>query len=347
MIRAQARACERLGSPLYGYVLERVADDVLAGGPSAAVLEGHEADEESSALALRLAGAVHRLALSGRAAGLASHYPSCGGNGDAAAAWGAFRVVLEEHADEVRRGLAGPPQTNDVGRSAPLLGAVLSVAGPAALPVRLWEIGASAGLNLRADRFRYRARDSGVWGPPSSPVVLDPAWDHVPAGAPAHLEVVERVGADIAPVDPTTPEGAVTLAAYVWPDQVARLDRLRAAIAVAREVPVRLVAARARDLLRDLVLAEGVLTVVWHSVMWQYVDPEEQHEVEARLEELGASGTRRSPLVHVAFEPLGSLTHRSSGRFVVSVRTWPGGRREVVGEAPPHGVPVRWSARPT
>ena len=342
LVRKQAQACGRLGSPLYEVLLGHLADDVLAGGPGAAVLAGHGDDPADTALALRLAGAVHRLALAGEAPELARHYPSCGGDGDAQAAWPAFRAVLERRAHEVRRGLAQPPQTNEVGRAAALLGGVLAGAGPDPLPVRVWEIGASAGLNLRADLFRYVAQDGGSWGPQGSAVVLDPAWDRVPASAPAELRVVERVGADLAPVDLSTAEGEMRLASYVWPDQVARLDRLRAAIAVARRNPARLVTAGAAEVLRGLRLAEGALTVVWHSVMWQYVGEEERREVEARLAELGAAATSRDPLLHVAFEPGGSMFD-GSYRFTVTTTCWPGGSRNVIGEAPPHGVPVRWT----
>ena len=83
----QARWCGRLGSPLYEELLERAAADVEAGGECWQVLAGREGDPPGSALALRLMGAVHRLALDGRAPGLAAHYPSTGGDSDVAAAW--------------------------------------------------------------------------------------------------------------------------------------------------------------------------------------------------------------------------------------------------------------------
>ena len=57
-------------------------DDAEAGGPVAEVLAGHEGDPLESMLQLRFMGAVHRLALAGRAPALAAVYPSCGGNGD-------------------------------------------------------------------------------------------------------------------------------------------------------------------------------------------------------------------------------------------------------------------------
>lgn len=342
LVRRASASCLSLGSPLYAALLDHVADDVLAGGPAASVLAGHEDDPGDSALALRLAGTVHGLALTGRAPDLARHYPSTGGDGDADGAWPAFRGVLAEQRDVVRAGLASPPQTNEVGRAAALLGALLHVSD-GSLPVRLWEIGASAGLNLRADLFRYVASDGAGWGPPGSPVVLDPAWETAPPGAPRSVDVVERVGGDVAPVDVGTEDGALRLASYVWPDQLDRLARLRGAVDVARRQPVRLVQSSALELVERLSLADGALTVLWHSIMWQYLDAREQEAVLARLDAVGAEATERTPLLHIAFEPLGPEGTAEAGVFAVAVTSWPGGVERVLGQAPPHGVPVTWT----
>jgi len=354
-VRDQARSCAAQGSAVYGVLLDRVADDVEAGGPAAVVVAGHEHDPRDSALALRLAGAVHRVVLEGRAPRLAAHYPSTGGDGDATAAWPAFRAVLADHAEEVREALQRAPQTNEVGRCAALWPAVLRASltagagagAGAALPVRLWEVGTSAGLNLRADAYRYQVgtgpRAPG-WGPPASPVVLDPAWEQAPpwlAAAPAQLDVVERVGADPHLLDPASERDATTLASYVWPDQLDRLARLRGALAVARRVPVRAVRTTAAELLDGLELSTGVLTVVQHSVVRQYLSASEQQHVEARLQDLGARASAERPLAHVAVEPR-RLAPGEDVAFWVVLRTWPGGEEEVLGEARPHGVPVRW-----
>ena len=339
-VRTQATACRALGSPFYGVLLGHVADDVAAGGPAAEVLAEHAAQPGPAAIALRLAGTAHRFALDGSAPELAAHFESTGGDGDPDAAWRALRSVLTARREDVRAGLRSAPQTNEPGRSAALLGALLHVLGPRPVPVRLWELGASGGLNLFADRFRYVADDGGSWGP-SSPVVLEPAWDVIPHGAPALVDVVERVAGDIAPVDPTSNEGELRLLSYVWPDQVERLARLRGAISIARDVPVRRVKAGAAELLEGLELADGAMTVVWHSVMWQYLLRGEQDRVTARITELGSEATTERPFAHIAFEPR-RLAPGAPHRFLVSARRWPGGEELLLGEAPPHGVPVRW-----
>jgi hypothetical protein len=340
-IRWQAEACGELGSPLYGLLLQQVADDVVGGGPSAAVLAGHESDSGPSALALRLMGAVHRVVLERRAPELAMFYPSVGGTAAAAGAWPAFRGVLVEHRDELSRLLDWPPQTNEVGRAASLIGGLLHIVDRWPGSLRLFEIGASAGLNLRADEFRVEDSDGSGIGPSGSPVVLTNAWlGRRPPGA-ALLPVVERRGCDTAPVDPTTPEGRLRLTSYVWPDQQLRLERLRGALQVAQRVPAQVVRQSAGDFVGDLRLAPGTTTVVWHSIMWQYLDDQEQGDIESRLEQLGATADASARLAHLAMEPR-RRTSSSPQEMLVVLRLWPDGAERVLGSAQAHGIPTTW-----
>jgi len=344
-IRWQAEACRELGSPLYERLLHHVADDVLAGGPAAEVLAGHESDPGPSALALRLMGAVHRLVLERRAPGLALFYPSVGGTGMAAGAWPPLRDVLAVHRDGLRSRLDQPPQTNEVGRAAALVGGLCHLVARRPGPVRLVEIGASAGLNLRADRFRVALPGGRGVGPADSPVVLDDPWrgalpplDGVTGD---ELEVVERNGCDTSPVDPTTEEGRLALTSYVWPDQRARMERLRGALTVAAQVPAVVTRESARDLVRRVELVPGTTTVIWHSVMWQYLDDGERSDVLARIDELGEQSRDGSALAHLQLEPR-RRTPSSDIEVLVVLRTWPGGEERALGSAPPHGVPTTW-----
>ncbi len=340
-LRHQAAACGELGSPLYAHLLARVADDVESGGPAAEVLRGHERDPGPAALGLRLMGGVHRLVLERRAPALALTYPSVGGTGDADAAWAALRDVLGEHRDELRGWLNHAPQTNEVGRAAALIGGLLHLAAVDPRPVRLVEVGASGGLNLRADRFRVDLGDGRSVGPPGSPVVLRAPWTGAVPPLRDQLQVVERLGCDLAPVDPTSQDGRLRLTSYVWPDQLGRLERLRGALQVAAAVPARVETAGAADFLDRLHLVEGTTTVVWHSVMWQYVGPDERTRVEQRLADLGADQTDGAGLAHLFLEP----RRRVSGgdhEFLVVLQTWPGRTERVLGSAAPHGIPIAW-----
>ena len=69
------------------------------------------------------------------------------------AAYPEFREWLLAHADTLVAETAHRlTQTNEVGRCAPLVAALAGIEGP----VALLEVGASAGLCLLADRYRYR-----------------------------------------------------------------------------------------------------------------------------------------------------------------------------------------------
>ncbi len=339
--RQQAEACSRLGSPLYAALIERCADDLLAGGPTARVLAGHEDDPGPAATALRLMGGVHRLVLSGAAPRLAAYFPTAGGTADPDAAWAALRALLREQAGQLRPSLDSPPQTNEVGRAAALLGGLLHVVAERELPVALHEIGTSGGLNLRADHFWYSvAGGSAPWGPRDSPVRLSGAWSGI-SPPDSDLRVVERAGTDIAPADPLTDDGRLRLLSYVWPDQLERFRRLEAAIEVARRVPARLERRDAVSAVGELALSPGRWTVLWHSVMWQYLSEPDRSEVRRRLAALASSATAASPLAHLCLEPA-RRTPDAEHDFLVTLQTWPGGFRRVLGSAAPHGIPTVW-----
>ncbi|HXW46682.1 MAG TPA: DUF2332 family protein [Streptosporangiaceae bacterium] len=338
LLRRQGDACRDIGSPLYGDLLAWAAEDLLDGGPVADLLAGHFDARPSSVLALRMLGGAHALALSGRAPGLAAWYPSAGGQVDAEPgsphAWAALRQTLAEQRDALLPWLERPPQTNEVGRAAALIGGLLYLVADASLPVRLVEVGASAGLNLRADLFCVLG-DSGSYGDPLSPVVLTHAWQGC-APPDGVVRVIERTGGDLAPLDPVTPEGRLTLTAYVWPDQADRLARLRGAFAVAEQVPADLRAESATDTVARTELADGTWTVLWHSIFRQYLDQDQRSELADGVARLAAAATRQARFAYLYLE------QTRSGGCPVTLTTWPGGQRMVLGSASPHGIPVDW-----
>lgn len=331
----QARMCRAYGSPLTGALLEGAADDLAAGGVVADLLGPHADDPSGSVPALRLAGSLHRLVLEGLAPELAAHYPSVGGTAPAEQVWPPAERACRDRLDRLRELVRQGVQTNEVGRSAVLYGVLLGLQGP----VQLLEVGASAGLNLRCDSFAYEVGDD-VLGDPGSPVRLVQPW-RGSAPAPRRLQVLARKGCDPNPLDPTTNDGRLTLTSYVWADQVARLERLRGALDVAAEVPATVERAGALEFLtRELSQRPaGATTVVWHSVVWQYVDPQERAAVDELLAEAGAAAGEDAPLVRASMEP-----ERVDGRWVFRVRVqrWPGGGVAHVADALGHGPPVTW-----
>jgi hypothetical protein len=339
LLGLQSQACETLGSPLYACLLRQAAADLLAGGPTVAVLDGHFTDPGRNALALRMLGGVHALVLTGQAPELAAFYPSAGGTADpgtdGSRAWLALRQVLADHGEAVRAWLDRPPQTNEVGRGAVLVGLLCHLLALADLPVRLVEVGASAGLNLRADRFRISG--SGVaYGAESSPVRMPGGWrgDSPPVRS---IEVAWRTGGDVSPIDPGTVAGRLRLTAYVWPDQVERLARLRGACDLADEVPADLRKEPASRTISRLSLEPGTWTVLWHSIMWQYLSADEAAALAAGVASLGAAANGSARFSYLTFEPV-----RGGAGPPAELTTWPGGQRRRLGTAPAHGVPVTW-----
>lgn len=345
LLHRQAEGCAELGSPLYAELLHRAAEEVAAGGPLGDLLRGHEDDRARSAVGLRLMGAVHRVVLQRRAPALAVHYPSVGGT-PGSGAWEAFRGTALDHAEEVRALLLRPPQTNEPGRAAVLAGLLVEVGARTGLPVRLLEIGASGGLNLQVDRFGYDVGAGRVLGDPASALRLVRPWSGPPERWPRGgiPPVLQRAGCDADPVDVATTEGRLALTSYVWADQRERVERLRAALAVAAAAdPAPVERATAGGWLeRELRPRPGVATVVWHSVLWQYLSDDERVRVTAAIGAAGARATPDAPVAHVSLEPGGRL-YADKYAFAVRLQMWPGdGDDRVVARAAGHGPPVVW-----
>lgn len=332
-LRFQAQGCAALGSPFYADLLESATQDLGAAGPVSDVLAGFEHEPESSALALRLMGAVHRLVLQDRLPQLTSHYPSVGGDGDAATAWPLFRDALTEHRTEIRRLMGRGCQTNEVGRSAALLGGFLEVAHRTRLPLRILEIGTSAGLNLRWDRYRYESGQTG-WGDEHSPVRFVQFFD-VPPPLDRTAEVIERKGCDLEPIDPTSEEGALSLRSFIWADQLGRLSRLDGAIEIAKQMPVTVEQVDAATFLeRELdTRRHDMATVVYHSVFIQYVTESIRGRIAGAVDRAKSGARPEAPVHYLRLEP-------ATGTPTFEIRL----DGELLGTSTAHGTGVRWLA---
>jgi hypothetical protein len=338
-LRFQADLCSAGPSPFYGALLQHLATDAEANGPTWDRL-GDTVDEPPRNLAhLGLLAGVHHLVLTGQAPALAAHYPSTGGDGDADAAWPALRDVLATRGDELEPWLRRRPQTNEVGRAAALMSGLLEVAAETRRPIRLLEIGASAGLNLCLDHFWYQAGERGA-GDPSSPVRFVDLWEGGTPPFEAPLRVTERAGCDRAPIDVGTEAGRLTLLAYIWADQTERFTMLRAAFEVADRVPVRVEQAEALDWLpaRLADSRPGTTTVVFHSIVLLYFSDEDAARLRAVLEAAGRTATADAPLAWLRLEP----SRLTDADVELRLTTWPVGRDRHLARTTPHLGPVRY-----
>ena len=301
-LRWQRDVVEAAASPTAARILDAVITDVDDGGALAGPLPTRV--RFGSFPGLRVMAAVHLMALERQAPRVALRLPTLGGTpprtaGEAAVFGRDVVAALADRPDVLRTSLARTPQTNETGRAA-LLRAVLSREN-ARRPVRLREIGASAGLNLRPDAL------PGI-----------PALELGPLPP-----VADRVGCDLEPVDVETAAGRAWLSSYVWVDDVARFERLRRALAIAREIPATVLRADAALFCADLHTVPGTTTVLWHSAMWAYLSDAERSGILRGIARAGAGASAEAPLVHASWEWDTSLP--GDVAFGLVVRRWDGG----------------------
>ncbi|MDZ7675634.1 MAG: DUF2332 domain-containing protein [Acidimicrobiales bacterium] len=336
VVRLQQAACDRAGSVVYARILEAVAADVEADGPCADLLEPWAANALADAVPLRLLGAVHRIVLAGRAPELAAYYPSAGGvdEGDPVPA---FRAVVAWHFDELEDGMRHGVQTNEVGRACALFGGFHHVARSTGLPLRLLEVGASAGLLLRWDHYGYIVGGRNLGG--DAALRFHEPWSGAVPAVADDLRVAERIGCDVNPVDPSSVEGARTLRGFLWPDQRHRRARLDAALEIAARVPATVEQADAADWVDDRLAAPAprMATVIYHSIVLQYLPRETFRRMRETLDEAGHRATHDAPLFWLRMEPAGEVAD-------IGLRSWPGGNDRVLGTTDYHGPPVAWTS---
>lgn len=333
----QAASCRHLGSDLWATVLDGLvaastgeatddrAVDLLAAMAEVSSRPVHDA------VPLRMLGAVHREALAGAAPRLAALLPSCHGSwdgsrrGSADILCDAVLATAHDRSDAVRAGLRRNVQTNEVGRAAALSLGFAHVAATCELPLRTLEVGASAGLLS--------------------------CWDRIAgASAPGDVTVVERAASDIAPIDLSDPRQRLTMRSFVWPDQLDRLARLDAAIAAtdaARRDGFVVERADAGAWLTERLTKsfEGAVTVVFHSIVWQYLPDATRATMRVALARAASAARPTAPVAWLRLEP---ATPRHAD---LRLDLWTGRDQDaihdvVLAEVGYHGTPIRWLAPP-
>ncbi len=310
MLRAllqQADSCRTLGSPMYSDLFADLAADYTNGGRTYALLAGRSLRPLHDAVPLRLAGAIHRVVLQGKDDRLARHYPSVGGKpGEDFTA--DFIGYMRDHLDDVESGLATQVQTNEVGRSVVhlVLSHWLTTLGIEQFT--LLEIGASAGLNLNFDQF-YGCFGQLRMGDPSSSLRFMGDWfSNVPNVPRVGATAISKRGCDISPIDVGLPDDEVRLLSFVWPDQRLRLERLRSAIAIAKiHRPAVDTASADEWIAQQLSRPSEHATLIFHSIVWQYLGTETQNRLKRAIYSAGESASSTAPIVWARMEPAGPV----------------------------------------
>ncbi len=335
----QQEACRTLGSPFNALLCQAVVRYGLPESRTRSTLVDWQGDPTGAgdALPVRLCGALHELVLTEAESGLGGLYPPNHHTVNAATLHKAITAAITTHDRFIATRLRMAPQTNEVRRSTAIIATLLHIAARTNLPLQISEIGASAGLNLRLDRFAHVICGK-TYGAADSPLRLEPDWSGPPPPE-AGLRIDDRRGCDLSPLDLDHDGDRTRLLSYVWPDQPDRLERLRAAMGIADAVPVRVdrkdaiawLEARLRE------PRNGRAHVLYHTIAWQYLPEDAKRLGRNIIEKAGARATPSAPLFLLGMEPDGQ-----SPGAALRLDAWPDGTSVELARVDFHGRWVRW-----
>ena len=227
-------------------------------------------------------------------------------------------------------------QTNDTLRSVVWRWpAYLAGCEGGAVPVALVDLGASAGLNLAAERL------PAVW--------TDSTGAAIPVAS--KVKAVARIGLDARPVDLTVPENVTWMRACIWPGDRGRGDRLEAGLRafwdarrdgagpVLEAMDVSGFAARLADVSME---HEGALVLAYQSYMRDYLAPDTREAHRAALHEwLGTVSSGRAMWAELEASPVAERRSHPA-TIIVHVRAEGGDVRELeIGRTSHHPFEVQ------
>ncbi len=326
-------------------------------------------------VSLLLAAGLHRdiLLRTTQLASLAEYYPSVGGarqagyprdsgwfiNQDYEQALQGSIMARREHLREFIQ--ASHVQTNETGRGISWL-LPISLAGWAR--IHLLDLGASAGLNLAANRRNFRFVEEqngrpyyrlGHGDPVQFEVRTQGAADNFDGADSAMPFILSRLGCDINPFFLRTTLDEATLAAFVWADQRERLARLREGIAAFRETnkgsaPVELHAIDLPDGLPNLLdqhISDDNAPLICYNTFVRMYLPDKGSALRHLLIEWAQNKAR--PVVWIQWEPSSSLNelHGKAPEFgwlAWTIDLWyrGGAYHWHVAWVHPHGQQIHW-----
>jgi hypothetical protein len=331
--------------PFYAALCEGIADDVELVGLVAGAAPGQWRPN-------LLLAALHDQVLLHPDEPFARFYPTVGGDyapGDDV--MGPLREFLAGHTEAIEHLIATrSTQTNEVNRSCLWQVALRAAASDEPdRPLALVEVGASAGLNLAFDRYRYDFGDGVVLGDERSPVRLscDLRSGRSVLDRPLPC-VVHRIGLDVAPVDLHDADERRWLKACIWPEQPVRHQRFDAAADLAIADPPVIVADDAVDGISDLIegCPDEAHVVIVNSWVMTYLARERReafervvavHGAERDITRISAEGE-----TVVDWVPPGAAGPNVT---VVGMARWRNGDRtdERVAECQPHLQWLEWN----
>lgn len=339
-----------MGSPFTAALLETAAERLTRDTAVGDTILSWKGEARDDALGLRFCAGLHWLALTKTDVELARFYADRKPLSGSPTSWEMIERVLTEQSPALMRFIERPPQTNEVGRSGVLFGGCMAIARWTGLPLSLREIGASAGLNLNWHRYGYRPTGIDLeWGDVEGPVLIAPTWEG-PAPLLTGIEVLDAKGCDLNPADlnavllSDSPEGPASdeanrLLSYIWPDQEARMERMRGALRIAAEDPPVVTASGAAEWLGKRVpeQREGCTQVVFHTVVWQYISAQQRRGIHEVMEQAAETASDTKPLAWLRMEP-----SAAGGCAELRITLWPDGSDTHLADVCYHGRWIRW-----
>lgn len=335
--------------PLYVAISAAIAE-----APELLALQQHAVAEQRRPVLLL--AALHERILASVPHALAQYYPSVGG---LRAPDAQLPALLADFARREHQALVDhlgqrSTQTNEIGRCAVLWPALQALAQRTGQQdLALFDFGCSAGLNLGVDLYRY---DYGCFQRGAAAAADVPTVDCEWRGAATAPQgpawrIVERQGADLSPIDLRSDEAVRWLQACVWPHDRVRAERLRQAIALARQAPPQLL--RSDDGLALLEawldqLPADVQPVLFNSWVLAYFEPAALRRHHERV--LHLVRTRGLAWINAetaAIAPLAAVPACPPGESPRSATLWTltgAGGDEALAWSHPHGRWIEWLA---
>ena len=330
-------------SPLY----ERLARAAVA---DPTLLDPLLAAPKSQRRATLYFAAIHSLVLGGQGDDLAAFFLDIAESPSRDDPVPVLRTFLKERRDDLEALYATRnTQTNEVGRCAFLLPMFGLIAARARRPLAMIEAGASAGLNLLFDRYRYDYGPAGSLGDVASPVALAPeirgdAALPIPDAMPA---VASRIGIDLQPVDVGDADAIAWLRACIWPEHIARLELFERAVEEARRDPPEIVRGAILETLPRYISAvpEDTPVCVFHTATLAYMNRDERARFGALMAEAGRGRdvywvAGEGPHILAGLFPEAGITGPDNGYALLVAHA--GRDAAWVGESAYHGRWLRW-----
>jgi hypothetical protein len=154
---------------------------------------------------------------------------------------------------------------------------------------------------------------------------------------PSTINIMDRRGCDLSPVDTSSDSGRITLLSYIWADQMDRIRRLESAIEIALAVPCIIEKMHGAEWLEAHLKnsVAGAATVVFQSVVWPYISESEKQRIITIIEEAGKRASEEAPIAWLRMEAINNT-------FETRLRIYPGFNEQIIATSHAHSPSVQW-----